>query len=177
VVNLGDTRTANASKNGDLGQPDLALFVIGKSPQHKQLSANSDYDPLTSCRKKMKRVERRGTQDAAALGQHVPLGSLASATANALNQPQLSPRQSTHPHHQHVGTYPPPTPGYPREAQYADSHSQFASQQHQREYQFQTPLSATSSFGRNAAGPREHWDASQRSPGECKYGISSLFLC
>lgn len=70
------------------------------------------------CRKKMKRVERRGTQDAATLGQHIPLVPLASN-----QQPQaISPRQY------YNSAYPRSPGGEP---------------QH-REYTFQTPLSASS---------------------------------
>ncbi|KAG8993332.1 hypothetical protein FRB90_000726 [Tulasnella sp. 427] len=80
------------------------------------------------CRKKMKRVERRGTQDAGSIGQHLPLQPLAANQG----QPQLSPRQY----------YPPQSQGsYPREGtQYSPSDGTG----HPREFQFQTPLSANS---------------------------------
>ncbi|KAG8906448.1 hypothetical protein FRB99_006864 [Tulasnella sp. 403] len=97
------------------------------------------------CRKKMKRVERRGTQDAATMAQHLPLVPLAS------NQPAL---QQVSP-----GQYYSPTHGQlPRDGQqYGPGES--AQQAPQREFQFQTPLSASSTtWTRN---PNRDWDARQ----------------
>ncbi|KIO27748.1 hypothetical protein M407DRAFT_7162 [Tulasnella calospora MUT 4182] len=80
------------------------------------------------CRRKMKRVERRGTQDAGFLGQQIPLQALSSTQPQP---PQLSPRQY----------YPPQSqPSYPREGQqYSLGEATPA-----REFQFQPPLSANS---------------------------------
>ncbi|KAG8919068.1 hypothetical protein FRC01_001495, partial [Tulasnella sp. 417] len=81
------------------------------------------------CRKKMKRVERRGTQDAGSLGQQIPLQALSSAQQQ---QPQLSPRQYYGPQSQS---------SYPRDGQqYSPSDVPTPA----REFQFQPPLSASS---------------------------------